>query len=438
MTDHLKLSDSLTLPCGVVLPNRIAKAAMTEGVADGHNHATDRHVTLYRRWADGGLGLSITGNVQVDRRYLERGGNVAIEAGPSAADGFPALQAFAQAGKARGGHIWMQISHAGRQTPRRIAPVPVAPSAVRLNLPSSEFGDPRAFEAHEIPDLRDRFIFVAGTAKQAGFTGVQIHAAHGYVLSEFLSPLANQRTDDWGGSLRNRARLLLEIIDGTRAEVGPGFPISVKLNSSDFQKGGFTNEDCLQVVEWLNEAGVDLLEISGGTYEQPRMMNTDGVEPLFDEPVRESTRAREAYFMAYAEEIKAVARMPLMVTGGFRSRAGMMEALADGGVDVIGLGRPLCTDTDLPQRLLDGTAERAPEWEKSLSLGSGFFGPQSSWSLMKVANALAVQGWYYQQIYKLADGEEPDLSLSVFWAMLAQMREEARAAGALAKIGSRA
>ena len=224
----------------------------------------------------------------------------------------------------------------------------------------------------EIIDVIARFAHAAKVSREVGFTGVQIHSAHGYLLSEFLSPRVNQRTDEWGGSLENRARLLLETIKAVRAATGPDFAIAVKLNSADFQKGGFTNEECLKVVEWLNTAGIDLLEISGGNYEQPKMAGLDGLEPASDEKVRASTRAREAYFIDYAAAIAKVAKMPLMVTGGFRSRAGMEEALAAGAAQVIGIGRPLCGDPLAVKRLLNGETQALPAYEKIFARRSRF------------------------------------------------------------------
>ncbi len=433
------IADALSLPCGAVLKNRIAKAAMTEGLADGQNHATARHAALYKAWSEGGAGLLITGNILVDRRYLERPGNVAIEPSDDGdRDGEAALAAYAEASVAAGNHTWVQLSHAGRQTPARVTKTPAAPSAIALNLPRSEFGVPRALSGEEVEDVIARFVHAAGVVKRAGFTGVQIHAAHGYLIAQFLSPRANRRTDDWGGSLGNRARLLREIVGRVRAEVGPSFPVSVKLNSSDFQKGGFSHDECLQVVQWLNEAGIDLLEVSGGTYEQPRMMNTDGVEPVVERPIRVSTREREAYFLKYALSIRKVARMPLMVTGGFRSRRGMDQAVAAEEVDMVGLARPFCLIPDLANRLLDGTLAQAPSPERTLRLGPGFFGPSSSSTFVKVANAVGAQGWFYQQIARLAAGEAPDPDLSVLRAMFAHLAEEKRAARALEKVGSRA
>lgn len=378
------IATPLELPCGIVLKNRLAKAALTEGIADAHSRANARLANLYARWAEGGAGLLLTGNVQVDRRYLERPGNMVLDGN----GGLDEMAKVAQGGSTNGAHIWMQINHPGRQSPVYLTQTPVAPSAVPLDLPAQgfngiRFNPPRALSGGEVEDIVARFAHVASTARQCGFTGVQIHAAHGYLLSQFLSPKANQRTDKWGGPLENRARLLLEIVREVRAAVGPDLGVSVKLNSSDFQQGGFSHEESLQVARWLEDAGIDLLELSGGNYEQPSM---GGARARSDAmPVKESTRAREAYFLTYAEHIrKAVTRTPIMLTGGFRSRAGMDAALAEGATDVIGLGRPLCSDPDAPARLLDRSAEACGVAEEALE-------------------PTAAMAYYYMQLTRLAD-----------------------------------
>ncbi|NWH08985.1 MAG: NADH:flavin oxidoreductase/NADH oxidase family protein [Alphaproteobacteria bacterium] len=426
------LSEPLRLPCGATLKNRIAKGAMTEGLADPHNRATARHQRLYRRWAEGGAGLLLTGNVQIDRRALERPGNVVI-AGEQSADALAALRDFAKAGTVNGTHLFMQLSHAGRQTPKAINPHPPAPSAVKLGLPGGNFGVPRAMRGDEIADVIARFAHAARIARETGFTGVQVHAAHGYLLSEFLSPRSNLRTDEWGGSLENRARLLLETVKAVRAAVGDDFPVAVKLNSADFQKDGFSHEDCLQVVASLNALSIDLLEISGGTYEQPRMMGASGLEPVFETGTRASTRAREAYFLEYAASIAKVAQVPLMVTGGFRTKSGMEEALKSGEVDVIGLARPLCVDPAAPQKLMEGRLEVLPSLEKTLRLGPGWLSGNSPFNLIKLLNAMGVQGWFCLQIQRLAEGQDPDLGLGVFQAFRRYMAAEQAAATALAR-----
>lgn len=426
------VASELTLPCGATVKNRLCKAAMTEGLADANNVATGRHVTLYRRWAEGGAGILLTGNVQVDRRYLERAGNIVID-GPQQPTQLSALEAMAAAGTTDNTQLWMQISHAGRQTPALIASEPVGPSAVGVALPGGRFGKPRALNSDEIRDVITRLAFAAGIAKQTGYTGVQVHAAHGYLLSEFLSPRVNLRNDEWGGSLENRARLLLECVRAVRNEVGPDFAVSVKLNSADFQKGGFSFEDCLKVIGLLNQEGLDLLEISGGNYEQPKLLGIGGLEPVFEEAVQESTRAREAYFFDYAVAARQVARMPLMVTGGFRSAAGMNDALAGGDVDMIGLGRPLCTDPSFPARILRGELDIAPDVESGLRIGPGILGPRSPFATIKAVNGFARIGWYYEQIYRLADGLEADLSMSAFRALMAYETTEKKKARALVR-----
>jgi 2,4-dienoyl-CoA reductase-like NADH-dependent reductase (Old Yellow Enzyme family) len=403
---------------------------MTEGVADAKNRATGRHVTLYRRWAEGGAGLLLTGNVQVDRRYLERAGNIVID-GMQTSSQLQALEAMADAGTAGGTHLWMQISHAGRQTPKVVAREPVGPSDIPVAIPGGRFGKPRALSNDEIIDVIERFAHVAGIARDTGFTGVQIHAAHGYLISEFLSPRVNVREDHWGGRLENRARLLLEVIRNVRRTVGAGFPVAVKLNSADFQKGGFSFDECLQVIEMLNDEGLDLLEISGGNYEQPRLMGIAGLEPVFEEKVAASTRAREAYFFDYAVAARRVAKMPLMVTGGFRSAAAIHEALADGDVDMVGLARPLCIDPDVPARILSGELQSAPDVEAGLRIGPGILGPNSPIAVIKALNGFARIGWYYEQIYRLADGLAPDTSMSALQALLAYDRTEKLKARAL-------
>jgi 2,4-dienoyl-CoA reductase-like NADH-dependent reductase (Old Yellow Enzyme family) len=236
--------------------------------------------------------------------------------------------------------------------------------------------------------------------------------------------VTNRRTDAWGGSLEHRARFLIETLRAVRTAVGPDFPVGLKLNSDDFRQGGFSNQECLQVVAWLNDESVDLLEVSGGTYEQPRLLGFEGKRDSAV-PVRESTRRREAYFAAYAEDIRKVARMPLMITGGFRSRAAMEAAIGQGDCDVIGLGRPLCTEPGLPRRLLTGEADRAVAWEDRLKLAArGWLSPASPLLPVRVMNVLGAQGWYYQQIFRLADSGSPDTSLGLLRATAAYLKDE--------------
>jgi 2,4-dienoyl-CoA reductase-like NADH-dependent reductase (Old Yellow Enzyme family) len=413
-----------------VLRNRIAKAAMTEGIADAWGRPTARHITLYRRWAQGGAGLLLTGNVMIDRRVLERPGNVAIDPVPAAGADAALIERFrtwARAGTDSGTHLWMQISHAGRQSPWYVTREPLAPSAVQLKL-LGNYRRPRALEEVEIAEFIGRFARVAAFAKRVGFTGVQVHAAHGYLISSFLSGVTNQRNDRWGGSLENRARFLLEVLRAVRAAVGAEFPVSVKLNSADFQRGGFSPEECLQVVHWLNALRIDLLEISGGTYEQPRLMGYRGRATSAVEASTQSTHEREAYFLEYAERIREVVSMPLMVTGGFRSRMAMESALTEGHTDVVGLGRPLCVDPRAPLALLNEPQRVLPRYEALLRLGPGPFAPGTRVFLLRIINVLGQQGWFYRQIFRLADGEAPQLRLGVLRAMLLYLFDEYRSA----------
>lgn len=414
-----RLAQPLPLPCGATLPNRLCKSAMTEGLSDPRLYANDRHNRLYRLWSEGGIGLSITGNVHIDRRVLERPGNVCID--PAADyrpghEGFERLRAWAKAGTVAGNHLWMQISHAGRQSPWYVAKQPLAPSEVQLDL-LGNYRRPRALTEAEILDFIQRFAQVSRVAREAGFTGVQIHSAHGYLLSSFLSPVTNVRTDAWGGSLENRARFLIETLRAVRKVVGGDFPVSLKLNSDDFRRGGFEFSDCLRLIEWLNAEKVDLLEISGGTYEQPKLLGFDGrAEDAV--PLKQSTAKREAYFLDYAAAIRKVAAMPILMPGGFRTRATMEAALASGDVDVVGLARPLCTDPDLPKRLLAGEIHELPAYEKTLRLGGGMLANTDSSFLIKLVTLLGQMGWYYAHLEDLADGKPLKLDRGVLAAFL--------------------
>lgn len=410
------IADPITLPCGAVLPNRLAKAAMTEGLADPQGRARSELERLYGLWADGGSGLLITGNVQIDADHLERPGNVIISGRPDAA-ALAGLKAMAAAGTRRGGHIWMQISHAGRQTQATVNPHPKAPSAVAVQLPGNQFGTPVALTEAEIVDLIERFGVAAEAARETGFTGVQIHAAHGYLLSQFLSPRSNLRTDQWGGSLENRARMLMQVVARVRQGVGAEFPVGVKLNSADFQKGGFAFEDSLIVAKWLQEAGVDLLEISGGSYEQPAMMDIEGLEPREAPVQKASTVAREAYFVDFAKTMRGTVSLPLMVTGGFRTRAAMNAAIETGGADVIGLGRPLCVDPAGPAKLLAG-AEGLERWEQKLKLLPPALGFLNRLKLIQSVEGFAITYWFYTQIDALARTGVARPGVSPFSALL--------------------
>jgi len=408
MTDPL--AQPLDLPCGATLSNRVAKAAMSEGLADSSNHSTPRLETLYRRWAGSGAGLLLSGNIQVDRWHLERPNNIVIDDESGRAQ----LARLAEAGTSRGAHFWAQLSHTGRQVSSYINPAPLSCSDVEIDVMRNagfSFAKPKPMTEVDIGHAIDQFAFAAKEVKDAGFTGLSIHAAHGYLISQFLSPLSNRRTDRWGGSLENRARLLLEVIVAIRRAVGPQFPIGIKLNASDFQKGGFTNAECVELVTLLNGVGLDLLELSGGSLEQPKVVGVTLKDEGEDGP-RASALRREAYFVAFAGSVRKVASMPVMVTGGFRSFAGMVEAQEGGDLDVVGLARPLIAEPEAPRRLLAGEIDKLLSPEASL-------------------NVFHILPWNYMQVERLADGLDPDLSLTGEAAMAAFAKLEGRNMAAL-------
>ena len=390
---------------------------MTEGIADSNNFATQRHINLYKKWASGGAGILLSGNVQVDKRYLEGPGNVAIEK-ETYLDQIDNLRKWAEVGRRNNTQFWMQISHAGRQTPGAINPNPLSPSSVQLKIPGANYGIPTPMSVDDIEDVIQRFIFVAKIAKETGFTGIQLHAAHGYLLSQFLSPDINLRDDEWGGSITNRSRLMLRIIEGCRAELGNNFPIAVKLNSADFQKGGFSDSDSIKVAKLLDDAGVDVIEISGGTYEQPRLLGLDDVSVNKErsEERKPSTIAREAYFLNYAEKIQKAIKTPLMVTGGFRTSVAMNAALNAKACDLIGVGRPLCAQPLILNDLLAGSIQELPSYEKTLQIGRWWLSPHSPFLIIQALNAFSQQAWFYIQIKRMGDNLAPNLKLPIFKA----------------------
>lgn len=379
------LAQPLKLPNGSELPNRFAKSAMSETLGTIDNRVTDDLVTLYRTWANGGTGLSITGNVMIDRRHIGEPQNVVLEDDRD----MELLKAWAASGKVEGGQIWMQLNHPGKQSPKMLNRDPVSPSAVpfRKEL-RGMFATPRALSGPEVEDIVARFARSAELAEKAGFDGVQIHGAHGYLVSQFLSPHHNQRTDEWGGTPEKRMRFVLEIYRAIRAATSDGFNVGIKLNSADFQRGGFTEEESLSVIEVLSAEGIDLVEISGGNYENPAMAKGDG-------QVKASTRAREAYFLEFAEKVRARVSVPLMVTGGFRTSEGMAEAIESGATDLVGLARPLAVEPDLPKRVLAG--ESITSAVRPIRTGIRLV---DNMALMEVS-------WYTRQLGRMGKGKAP-------------------------------
>lgn len=380
------LSAPLELRSGTVLSNRIAKAALSESLGNQDQAPSPELMRVYERWAKSGAALLMTGNVMVDRHALGEFGNVAVEDERH----LDLLSRWAEISTSGGAEVWVQLNHPGRQAARGLNKVAYAPSSIMVKGAPGIYAKPRELTTDQIEDVIARFVTSARLVTKAGFTGVQIHSAHGYLLSQFLSPLTNQRTDDWGGTPEKRRRILLEIVRAVRAELGSGVPVSVKLNSADFQKGGMTEDESLDVVLALAGENIDLLEISGGNYE-----STAFVGAHLTEGTKESTQRREAYFLDYAERVRsAVPDLPLMVTGGFRSKAAMEAAVSSGAVDVVGLGRPMIMEPELPAKILAGQ-EHAGEVHIR------------RWHI-KHLEGMGELLWYSAQLRRLGKGFEPD------------------------------
>lgn len=389
MTDLL--AEPLQLPCGLTLPNRLVKSGMSESLATRDGAPTPGLRRLYATWARGGAGLLITGNAMIDRTALVEPRNVILQDERQ----LPAFREWTSAVHDGGSRIFLQINHPGRVAALPFNRPLVAPSAIREPMPGMR--KPKALTANEIRDLVQRYARTAALAAEAGFDGVQIHAAHGYLLSQFLSPLANQRDDEYGGDAAGRRRMLLEVVAATRAAVGPSYPIAVKLNSKDFQYGGLEEDESLDVAGELAASGIDLLEISGGNYSAPAMQGVLHPE------------GSDAYFRRYAERVRSLVDVPLMLTGGLRTRA-TMEDVIRAGVDLIGMARPLAFVTDYPARLL------AHEIEPTL--------PAAPRLRNRGMAGMAQIAMHNHQLHRIAAGLSPQLApspatvLSPMWRMV--------------------
>ncbi|XP_014554676.1 hypothetical protein COCVIDRAFT_39424 [Bipolaris victoriae FI3] len=355
---ELTLSKPIRLKCGLKLPNRLVKAAMAEclGKADEHHlPGSEECLAVYRRWSQGGWGLIITGNVQVDPDHLGDPHDFAINSALPEATTLAAFTAWSKA-CSNGGtcHALVQLCHPGRQI--AFGKGTVAPSAIPMDfgtglmprlLNSFVFDTPRAMTVAEIHTTIRNFANAARLIAAAGFAGVELHAAHGYLLAQFLSPRSNVRTDAYGGSAHSRARIVVEVIRAVREAVPPDFCVGLKLNSVDVgSAAGMV--DCIEQIRVIAEAGIDFLEISGGSFEDP----TFNTGPSADAR-KASSVAREAFFIEFAEAVRAqFPYVPLMVTGGFRSRHGMEAALADNSCDLIGVARPAVMNPLLPRTLI--------------------------------------------------------------------------------------
>lgn len=393
LSEELNLASPFTLANGVVIKNRLCKAAMSEQLGDRNHNPTAGLVNLYNRWADGGVGLNISGNIMVDRNAIGELWNVVLDERSD-------LSKFTQwtlAGRRNNTQFWAQLNHPGKQIINLLSREPLAPSAIVLEAGlEKSFNKPRALTEPEIETIIGQFATSARLAVAAGFTGIQLHGAHGYLINQFLSPRHNQRSDHWGGTLENRMRFVIEVYTAVRRQVGTSVPLGIKLNSADFMRGGFTEDESMHVVTRLAALGVDQIEISGGTYESPAMVGQ----------VAMSTARREAYFLAYAEKVRRLVDTPLVVTGGFRSSAGMLAALRSGATDFIGIARPMALDPDLPRKVISDSTFRLDL--PRLTTGVAAF---------DTIAALNVS-WYEHQLQRMAKNKAPKRDLKVWYSFI--------------------
>jgi len=396
------LEEEMILPNGSILSNRIAKSAMSENLSNKYNEPTPILIEVYKKWAQSGAGLLITGNIMIDSKAIGEPRNVVVENRKN----FEILKEWAESVKGTNTHLWAQINHPGRQAMRQINSDLKAPSAVPLKSVGRKDATkktPIALNEIQILAIIEAFGNTAIILKDAGFSGIQIHGAHGYLISQFLSPYSNVRSDKWGGSLENRARFVIEVYRKIRSKVGSSFPIGIKLNSADFQKGGFSEEESMEVVKILSKEGIDLIEISGGTYEAPAMMGKR----------KKSTIIREVYFMDYIEKARKITNTPLMLTGGFRTTSVMKDAIASNQLDVIGIARPFAVYPNIGNEIFN---ESRVNFNTEIKK-TGLKGIDGAMNII----------WYESQIKRLGKGKVPKLDLnpwSVFlkysWLILEQ------------------
>lgn len=345
---------------GKTAPNRFLKAAMTERLSSWH--PTDLHargvpskglINVYKRWGEGELGLILTGNTMIHLEHLEAAGNPIVPAdAPASGERFEAFKEMARVSKAHGSLILSQLSHPGRQTSADLQPHPISASDVKLpGKPMGlEFAKPRAMTQEDITENVATWAHAAEFLYKAGYDGVELHGAHGYLLAQFLSPATNLRTDKYGGNLENRSRIIFEIIAKIRERVpDKKFMIGIKLNSVEFEDKGFKSEECRQLCANLEKHEIDFVELSGGTYEQLAFSHK-----------RESTKKRESFFLEFAETIApALHRTRSYITGGLRTVGAMVKALDV--VDGIGLARPVCQEPFFCRDILSGRISGAIE-----------------------------------------------------------------------------
>ena len=393
MTENL-LFTPITLPNETTIKNRFFKSAMSEGMGTRDFQPKKNIATLYKRWAEGGTGLIITGNIMVDPKGTAEPGNIVFDKNSN----MEILKNWAKQGQQHGAKVMVQLNHPGKQAPKTVSKQTVAPSAVPLgNGLNKLFSTPRALTTNEVEELVQKFVTSAKVAKEAGFSGVQIHAAHGYLISQFLSPHDNRRTDKYGGSLENRMRFLKEIYLGMREELGKNFTIGIKINSTDFKEDGLTEEDSLKTIIELANLGLDFVEISGGTYERPAMMGAT------------SKSTNQVFFAEYSKKLKQKIDIPVVVTGGIRSINAMNTLLNDNTTDFIGIARPLTIDPNIPNKIKQGTYTIVETTRVSTGVKK----------LDKIFGSLLGIVYYQVLMQNIAKGKEPKATKNA-WPSLIQ------------------
>lgn len=393
MTENL-LFTPITLPNGTTIKNRFFKSAMSEGMGTRDFQPKKNIATLYKRWAEGGTGLIITGNIMVDPKGTAEPGNIVFDKNSN----MEILKDWAKQGQQHGAKVMVQLNHPGKQVPKTIAKETVAPSTIPLgNGLNKLFSTPRALTTSEVEELVQKFVTSAKVTKEAGFSGVQIHAAHGYLISQFLSPHDNRRTDKYGGSLENRMRFLKEIYLGMREELGKDFTIGIKINSTDFKEDGLTEEDSLKAIIELANLGLDFVEISGGTYERPAMMGAT------------SKSTNQVFFAEYSKKLKQKIEIPVVVTGGIRSINVMNTLLNDNTTDFIGIARPLTIDPNIPNKIKQGTYTIVETTRVSTGVKK----------LDKIFGSLLGIVYYQVLMQNIAKGKEPKATKNA-WPSLIQ------------------
>jgi len=341
---------------GLELPNRLVRSATWEGLGSPDGSVNERLIDVYRDLADGGVGLIITGYMAVRADGRQQTTQLLADRD----EVVPGLAELSSAVHRQGGKVVAQIVHCGGQANREVTGrAPLAPSAVA----SPGYPEvPRELSPDDINTLVASFALAARRLKDAGFDGVQLHGAHGYLLAQFLSPSRNRRRDRWGGSLENRSRFAREVYAAVRSLVGPDWPVMIKLNGNDFLAGSTTEEDSTFLAAALAEAGIDAIEVSGGT---------GGSGKLGAVRSKIESEVDEAYFLPQAEAIRRAAPgVPIMLVGGMRSLEKMESVLAAGAADYFSMCRPLIREPGLPARWSNGDRSRA----KCVSC-SGCFGP---------------------------------------------------------------